>query len=126
MHPQESILLAGTYTDTGSQGIYSFSFNKDEGSARMLHTFQTPHPSFLITAPEFRKVYAVNEANGEEARLTMLDICPDTGILHVAGSVPSLGDGPCHVSRHGLAIGISNYGAGNMSIYRCDSQGMPT
>lgn len=126
MHPQESILLAGTYTDTGSQGIYSFSFNKNEGSARMLHTFQTPHPSFLITAPEFRKVYAINETDGEEARLLTLDICPKTGSMHLAGNIPSYGDGPCHVSRHGLAIGISNYGAGNMSIYRCDSQGMPT
>lgn len=54
-------MLTGTYTASGSEGIYVYDFNTKNGTAYLLHTAKTSNPSFLAIAPNEKFVYAVNE-----------------------------------------------------------------
>ena len=43
---QSNVRLAvGTYTDGGSRGIYTYSFNQQTGKATLLDSLQTDNPS---------------------------------------------------------------------------------
>ena len=47
-------LLVGTYTNTGSKGIYSFSFDQTSGESMLLDVAETDNPSFLTLSPDKR------------------------------------------------------------------------
>ena len=52
-------LLVGTYTNTGSKGIYSLSFDQTSGESMLLDVAESKNPSFLTLSPDKRTLYAV-------------------------------------------------------------------
>ena len=44
-------MFVGTYTDQGSDGIYSFSFDQESGKAKAQHSAKISNPSYLVIAP---------------------------------------------------------------------------
>src|SRR4051812_6280136 len=55
------LLLIGTYTSDGSEGIYVYNFNAATGDNSFVSAVKTPNPSYLAVSPDQRMVYAVSE-----------------------------------------------------------------
>ena len=54
-------MVVGTYTDTGSKGIYSLSFDQNTGTATFLDSLSMINPSYLTFGRDGRMLYAVSE-----------------------------------------------------------------
>ena len=120
----EYLLYVGTYTGTGSEGVYAFRFDPATGESSTLDlAAATENPSFLAIDPEGRILYAANEL--EEFRgeptgtVSVFAIDQASGMLKLLQQVPSLGGSPAHLSldmsaRHLL---VANYGGGNVAVF---------
>lgn len=120
---QEIPMFVGTYTHTGSQGIYLYLFDEDTGEATMYSTTTTEHPSFLARSANGKVLYAVNETGDNTAALSSFTF--DGDALSFVESLPTDGTYPCHVAvgkHHPLAV-VSNYGGGSLSVYRLEKNG---
>ena len=59
---QNANLLVGTYTTSGSKGIYVFNFDTATGKAiELSHTDSSNNPEYLTITKDKQFVYAVNE-----------------------------------------------------------------
>ena len=63
-------MVVGTYTDTGSKGIYSLSFDQNTGTATFLDSLSMINPSYLTFGRDGRMLYAVSETSDIYATLT--------------------------------------------------------
>lgn len=117
-------IYVGTYTGTGSQGIYLLRFDEktgnltDTGIRTMLE-----HPSFLALHPSGTHLYAVSELAVFDGRPTGLvcaySIDPLDGSLSKLNHRDSEGTYPCHVvvDNTGSFVMVSNYGSGTVSVF---------
>lgn len=126
----EHLLYVGTYTGTGSEGIYAFRFDSATGETSSLGlAAATANPSFLAIDPEGRFLYAVNEL--EEFRdqptgaVSAFAIDQHSGMLKLLHQVSSLGGSPAHLSldRSARSLLVANYGDGNMAVFPVGSDG---
>ena len=120
----EHLLYIGTYTGTGSEGIYAFRFDPATGESSALGlAAATENPSFLAIDPEGRILYAANEL--EEFRdeptgaVSVFAIDQGSGMLKLMQQVSSLGGSPAHLSLDMSArnLLVANYGGGNMAVF---------
>ena len=59
-------LFIGTYTNTGSKGIYVYSFDANTGKASWVsNTDSVVNPSYLTLSKDGKYLFAVNETNGD-------------------------------------------------------------
>lgn len=119
----------GTYTDSGSEGIYSFGLDKTTGK---LHSdglaVLSENPSYLALTRDGKYLLAVRETrdeNNKSAGYIELFNVDVNGNLISANKVSSGGAHPCHVavSDEGFVI-VSNYSEGNVALMRIDSAGV--
>lgn len=124
---QNLTLYVGTYTGSGSKGIYAYRFNPVTGKAMFLHsTDSVVNPSYLAIAPNKKFLYAVNETNGNNpGKVSAFAISPGTGKLNFLNQQLTGGDDPCYVSVHKnnnwLAVG--NYSGGSASVFKINANG---
>ncbi len=116
-------LIVGTYTDCGSQGVYSYEFDPDTGKAVRLGEIQTENPSFLTISPSGDAIYAVNENGENDSTVTAISLDAKTGAMSLIGSVPDFGWGPCHILQVGDDVMVSNFGDGSLAVCSIDSDG---
>jgi len=65
------IVYVGTYTSKGSDGIYVFKMDLENGRLTPLHSVKdVENPSFLAVAPDKNYLYAVHETNHFQGRRT--------------------------------------------------------
>lgn len=125
---QEVPLFVGTYTGTGSKGIYTFLFNTRSGKARLVsHTDSgsVANPSYLAFAPDHQHLYAVNETGGTDpGSVSTFSVDPD-GTLLFLDRTPSGGDHPCYVSasKDGKWVLAGNYSGGNVAAFPVQPDG---
>lgn len=103
----------GTYTTSGSKGIYQCELNLKDGSlSQPTLAGETSDPSFLAFHPNRKFLYAVNE--GQEA-VSGFAIDDKTGNLTFLNSQPSQGGAPCHliVDPSGKNVLVANYTGGS-------------
>ena len=123
-------VYVGTYTNGESKGIYLYRFDEETGQMTSLGlAAETANPSFLITDPTHRYLYAVNEmANRSpdtprggfhKGTISSFAIDPKTGSLKFLNSVSSGGSGPCHlaIDKLGRILFVANYGSGSVASY---------
>ncbi|HEF5156839.1 lactonase family protein [Burkholderia multivorans] len=97
-------LLVGTYTDTGSDGIYVYRFDTSTGSVAPVSSAKTVNPSYLLPSRDGRVVYAVNELPGDNGPATQrggisaFRFDAKTGALTFIDRVSSEGNDPCYLS----------------------------
>lgn len=118
MAQEKYYMLAGSYTSSGSQGIYVYEFNTRNGHADLLHTARTSNPSFLALSPGNKYVYAVNEnanAAGNGGMVTSFAFDKNTGALAAIDSQSSKGNHPCYIAadKTGSWLAVGNYSSGN-------------
>lgn len=65
-YAQKYYLFAGTYTGTGSKGIYVYQFDIGNGETKLLgSTDSTSNPSYLTVSENDNFIYTVNETAGK-------------------------------------------------------------
>lgn len=125
-------LLVGTYTGSGSEGIYVYKF--DQAKGRLVHPadsiteapgsygkVKVDNPSFLI-APESGVVYAVSEMDDSTACLNAFTFDKTSGKFTLINSMPTGSPDPCYVSTNGKLVLTADYG-GSLSAFPIASGG---
>ena len=110
-------LIIGTYTSSGSHGIYSAEFNQETGHLHLLDSISVPNPSYVALSDDNSKIYAVNE-NGDKSALTMIDYDIDNGKMKFVDSTATVGDNPCYVSLVGNTVFTANYTGGSLNTFK--------
>ena len=116
-------VYVGTYTGSGSQGIYRFEFDAETGAPSGLRLVgEAVNPSFLAFAPDGKHLYAVNEIDKYEGKpggsVSAFAVDPSTGKLTLLNRQPSMGGSPCHliVDKEGKNVLVANYGGGSVAV----------
>ncbi|MEW4455070.1 lactonase family protein [Bremerella sp. JC817] len=119
----------GTYTKGDSKGIYASDLNLHDGTLlppRLVAEIE--NPSFLVTTPDRKNLYAVGEisnfADQDTGAVSAFAIEED-GSLRLINQEASGGRGPCHVSlpRSKNFVMVSNYGGGSFATLPLGEEG---
>jgi 6-phosphogluconolactonase len=120
-------LFVGTYTSSGSKGIYVYRFNQTTGKATLVsNTDSVIAPSYLAVSKNGKYVYAVNETGGDDpGRISAFEYDKANGKLTFINSQLAGGDDPCYVSvtKNNKWLATSNYGGGSISVFPIDNNG---
>lgn len=124
---QKFYLLAGTYTGSGSKGIYVYSFNASNGQIKWVSNTDTAsNPSFVIFSHNKKFVYAVNETNGKDpGRVSAYIFNKKNGTLQFINSQLSGGDDPCYLalSLNDKWLTVANYTSGSATVFPINNDG---
>lgn len=118
MQAQEvEMMFVGTYTDSGSKGVYSYRFDQETGEAVALDSLGMRNPSYLTVSRDRRLIYVVSETHDDQASLNIVRITRDGG-MRLIDTAPTGGEDPCYVAvNDGLAL-TANYSGGSMSVFQ--------
>ncbi len=126
----EYLVYAGTYTGHGSDGIYAYRFNPDQGALTAIGLVaNTDNPSFIAIDSAGRFLYAVNELdsfqNQPSGAVSVFEIDKKSGQLKLLQQISSLGAAPAHVSidKSGRFLLVANYNGGNAAVFPIGSDG---
>ena len=118
------LLLVGTQTSGTSKGIYAYSFDSVTGEITKVGlAAATASPTFVITAPDRRTIFATNELgefNGQKGgALSSFSLNQKTGMLTQQSQVPTRGADPCHaaVDATGTCVFAANYTGGSAASF---------
>jgi 6-phosphogluconolactonase len=124
---QNFYLFIGTYTGTGSKGIYVYRFDAGTGKAQWIcNTDSANNPSFLAMGRGDSVLYAVNEvASPTGGRLSAYHFNRRIGQLSLLNTQPTGGNHPCYVSVDGErnTVVAGNYSGGNLAVFATNSDG---
>ncbi len=115
-------MLAGTYTNGKSKGIYSFRFNEETGDSKALSYAEATNPSYLLISKDGKYVYAVEEGSKDSA-VNSFSLDKERGNLCFINRQPTIGESPCHINTDGKNIITANYGSGSLSVFPINSDG---
>ncbi len=110
-------MVVGTYTDAGSKGLYSFSFDDSNGSAKELSSLKVDNPSYFTFSKNGRFIYAVSEKNNATAALNAISFDPLKGNFGFMNSQLTHGADPCYVDTDGKIALTANYSSGTISVF---------
>lgn len=118
------LLFIGTYTNTGSEGIYSCLFNPETGDiSEPRLAAKTKNPSFLAIDKTGKYLYAVNETgkfnNKPTGAVSTFSVDLKTGKLSLLDQISTMGAHPAHLSldKTGNFVMVANYGGGNFAVF---------
>lgn len=118
------IVYIGTYTNSGSKGIYAYRFDSATGKTESLGlAAETAQPSFLALTPNRRFLYAANEMQNYNGQATgaVSAFATDlrTGKLTPLNELPSRGADPAFVSvdKLGKYVLVANYTGGTVAVF---------
>jgi 6-phosphogluconolactonase len=121
---QQSYLFIGTYTGTGSKGIYVYQFDSQTGSLTAVsQTDSVSNPSFLAVHPSGKYLYACNE--DQPGAVSAFAFDRRTGRLTFINQQPTGGDHPAYVAvdKYGSWLLAGNYSGGNLSAFALNKNG---
>lgn len=120
---KKEYLYAGSFSERGSKGIYVFELHRPDNQLTLVQTVTLgKSPSFLALSPNKRNMYAVYESEGS---VVSFKINNGNGHLEKLNERSIEGHGPAHVSvdPKGKFVYISNYGSGNLLVYKIKKTG---
>jgi 6-phosphogluconolactonase len=124
------LLVIGTYTAEGGEGIYACDFNAETGAlSAPRREAAAVQPSYLAVHPSRKFLYAVNELSAPDGAgggsVSAFALSAATGRLAPINSRPSSGGAPCHVSCHpgGKWVATANFASGTVVVFPAGSDG---
>ena len=126
---QEHYLFIGTYTGSGSKGIYVYKFNSQTGKASWVSNTDSStasNPSYLSVTPNGKYVYAVFEDGDQKnGHVAAYSFNRATGNLSFINKELSGGDHPCYVSttNNNKWVAVANYTGGSASVFGVNADG---
>jgi 6-phosphogluconolactonase len=126
-YSQNYHLIIGTYTGTGSKGIYVYNFNSQNGKTSWLNNSDSvSNPSYVTLSPNGKFLYAVNENHGSDpGKVSAFGYNNRTGAITFVNQVLSGGDDPCYVavSKDDKFVTVANYTSGSMAVFPVNPDG---
>ena len=120
-------LFVGTYTENGSEGIYSYSFDSKTGELKNKKlAAPISNPSFVKISPDKKNLYAVEETDRyENSSGGIVAFSIAKGALTKINSDATVGAHPCHIglSEDGRFLAASSYSGGSISIFKLGEDG---
>lgn len=129
-------LLVGTYTGSGSDGLYVYRFDTDSGRVSPVSSAKAENPSYLVASRDGRHVYTVNELPGDagpasvRGGVSAFDFDAKTGALKFVNRVSAQGNDPCYLSLSpdGRYLVVANYSVasdpgGSFSVFPVEATG---
>ncbi|MGI8581235.1 MAG: lactonase family protein [Chitinophagaceae bacterium] len=124
---QKYFLFIGTYTGSGSKGIYVYTFDAATGKAQWLsNTEGVINPSYLAIAPRGSLLYACTETRTADAGgISAFRFDHKKGKLTFINKQSSGGDNPAYVSVNntGKWVIAGNYSGGSLSAFPVNGDG---
>jgi 6-phosphogluconolactonase len=124
---QKYFLFIGTYTGSGSKGIYVYQFNAATGKATWVsNTDSVVNPSYLAIAPGGSLLYACTETRTVNAGgVSAFRFDRNTGKLSFINKQSSGGDNPAYVAVHptGKWVTAGNYSGGSLAVFPINKDG---
>lgn len=126
---QEQYLFIGTYTGSGSKGIYVYKFNTKTGKATWVSNTDSStasNPSYLAISPNGKYVYSVFEdGNQKGGNVAAYSFNRTTGKLNFLNKQLSGGDHPCYVAttNNNKWVAVANYSGGSASVFGVNADG---
>lgn len=124
------VVFVGTYTDSGSRGVYSFPFNADNGALGPVELAVTgDNPSYLLVDKTKKILYAANEIEKFDGKtdgsISVYGIDRKIGSLTALQQVSSGGWGPVYLSmdKAGRHVFVADYGAGSIAVLPVGADG---
>ncbi len=111
-------LLAGTYTDGKSEGIYTYKFDTENGNAQLLSKIKATNPSYLAISKDENNVYAISDArNGQNSEVAAYQFNKQTGELSLINKLAEKGSGACYITvdNNKKWVFLANYASGNLT-----------
>ncbi len=118
-------LLIGTYTDSGSYGVYSASFDGMKGKLTLIDSAQAGNPSFIVASEDGTRAYSVNEYNDGRQGVTAyrIDGYATLSVLNSQPLGPGWGEDPCNVLLAGGKMISSDYTGGDLAAFPLEADG---
>lgn len=127
--PNEYVYV-GTFPDDENDGLYVFQFDRITGDMEEIQTISDREgPNFQAIHPGNKFLYSVSgdpfSENEPYGTLSAYSIDADTGKLQLLNEQSVHGRGTAHVSVDPLGefVYVSNYGEGNLVVYRVNEDG---
>jgi 6-phosphogluconolactonase len=120
-----TLVLVGTYTNTGSEGIYLYHLDEATGALTPAGVCGgISNPSYLAVHPSGRFVYAVSEG-GADSKIVAFRLDADAPALERLNDQPAHGSSPCHVTidATGRCVMSANYGDGTAVAFPVKEDG---
>jgi 6-phosphogluconolactonase len=119
---KEYYLVAGTYTTSGSKGIYVYRFDDDNGKLAYVSSTAAGivNPSYLTFSPDGHFVYACTDTRlVNEGSVSSFSFDRTTGTVRFIGKQPSGGANPVYVAidKTGKWLVNANYTGGSISVF---------
>ena len=118
---QKYFLFIGTYTGSGSKGIYVYTFDASTGKAQWVsNTDGVVNPSYLALSPGNSYLYACTETRTINAGgISAFRFNHEKGTLTFINKQSSGGDNPAYVSVHksGKWVIAGNYSGGSLAAF---------
>ncbi len=116
-------MLVGTYTGTGSDGIYVYGIDPETAHTEYVGMARVDNPSYLTVSEDGRMVYSVGENDGVPSQAYTLSFDPRTGELVLLDSEATSGGSPCNIVSNGRMVVTANYGGGDLSVFGIEEGG---
>jgi 6-phosphogluconolactonase len=120
----KELIIVGTFDGGGSEGLYVFSFDRENLGFELLQTISDRlAPSFQAVHPKMPVVYSASRspisADSEHQTIGAYRVDKITGTLSLINEQSAMGTSPAHVSVDPLGsfVYVSNYTSGNVSMY---------
>ncbi len=127
---QDYLVYIGTYTGSGSEGIYVYKLDMSSGALHYVSKATGPrNPSFVAIDSERRNLYAIDEVSGDDGQPTgavsAFTIDGKTGELTFLNRQSTKSNGPCHLSvdNTGRYVLAANYKGGGVSMLPIEEGG---
>ncbi len=118
--PQQTHFYVGTYTNTQSEGIYTYALADDGEIKQVGLAARSENPSFLAKSADQKYLLAVNE--NTEGTVSSFEIQKDS--LSLIDKSPSGGAHPCFVAVNDLGqVLTANYSSGTIGLLQIDESG---
>ena len=116
-------MIVGTYTANGSKGIYTYSFDRQNGKATLLSSLEAINPSFVALSPDGTTIYTVDESNKETDSAAAIAYSSKSGDMKPINSQQTEGGAPCYISTNGKIVVTANYNGGSISVFPVKADG---
>lgn len=119
-------LFIGTYTSTGSKGIYVYRFNEETGKLDSVSSIFVENPSYLTLSKDGNYLYAVTENGGKKpGQVNAFSFDKVSGKLTYLNTQETKGDDPCYVDidNTGKWVAVANYTGGSFSMFPVNDNG---
>lgn len=123
---EELNMVVGTYTDGGSKGMYSYTFNQETGIATPLSEVEIANPSYLTFSKKGDYIYSVSENEGDEATANAFSFDKKSGRMKLINRQKTQGDHPCYIATDGKNVVVANYTGGNFTTFETEKDGSLT